>query len=166
MEKILISACLTGDKVRYDGNHNRIKDKRLDRWQEEGRLIPICPEVSGGLPVPRSPVEIAGGEGEGVLNRTAKIVTKEGLDFTGEFVRGAGSALSLARQHNIAIAILKERSPSCGSHFIYDGQFNRKLKTGMGVTARLLQKNGIRVFNEDQIDEVSSYLAGMEKRGS
>ena len=142
MEKILISACLVGDKCKYDGHTNYtplIKDL-LEKYE----LVPFCPEVEGGLPTPRKPSERKGD----------KVVNNAGKDVTRNFQLGAEKALNICKYLNIKIAILKENSPSCGVNQIYDGNFKNKLIKGEGVTTELLRKNGISVYNENQIEEL------------
>lgn len=148
MNKILISSCLLGEKVRYNGESKAFGDPRLARWQEEGRLIPVCPEMEGGLPVPRPPAQ----------RRGDHVVTEEGNDVTEAFRLGAEAALALARKHGASLAVLKQNSPSCGSRFIHDGSFQGMLIPGEGVTAELLRRHGISVFGEDQLDEAERML--------
>jgi uncharacterized protein YbbK (DUF523 family) len=162
MEKILISACLLGQIVRYDGKEISLENPQLKRWHKEGRLITVCPEVNGGLPVPRPAAEIINGEGRSVLSGRARLQTINGTDVTENFLKGAFDALTTARQFDIKIAILKENSPSCGSSFIYDGTFSGTKKPGKGVTTALLEENGIRVFNENEIREAATYLNKLE----
>ena len=126
MEKILISACLMGDIVRYDGRQKKMTHALIHRWAAQGRLVPFCPEVAGGLSTPRPPAEIVNGDGQEVLEQRAKIWTSAGEDVTPQFVRGALMALDLIKSHAIKFAILKAKSPSCGSEFIYDGTFKNK----------------------------------------
>ena len=140
MEKILISACLVGDKVRYDGKsqyHPLIKEL-LQKYE----LIPFCGEVEGGLRVPRKPSEII----------KDKVINSDGEDVTKNYLKGAELALNICMYLGIKIAILKENSPSCGTHKIYDGTFSGKLVNGMGVTAELLKRKGITVLSEEEID--------------
>lgn len=152
--KILISACLLGYKVRYDGQDCLQSHLGLKKLIDSGAIVSFCPEVSGGLSTPRPPAEIANGlTGEDVLNKKAKVFSNQGVDVTAQFIKGAHNALEIAKKHQIKVAILKAKSPSCGSSKIYDGTFSRKLINGMGVTATLLNQHGIMVFDEDQIDE-------------
>ena len=142
MEKILISACLVGDKCKYDGHTNYtplIKDL-LEKYE----LVPFCPEVEGGLPTPRKPSERKGD----------KVINNAGKDVTRNFLLGAEKALNICKYLNIKIAILKDNSPSCGVNQIYDGNFNKKLIKGGGVTTELLRKNGVTVYTENQIEEL------------
>ena len=162
MEKILISGCLLGQKVRYHGGDAFCDAPILEKWQQEGRLVSVCPEVSAGLPVPRESSEIVGGTGIDVLRKSAKVLSHTGFDKTEAFIKGAKHALTIALKHNIKIAILKKNSPSCGSTTIYDGTFSGKITDGSGVTAALLAENGIRVFNDDQLNEALEYLTRLE----
>lgn len=146
MEKILISACLIGDKVKYDGktNYTPLINDLLEKFE----LVPFCPEVEGGLSVPRFPSEQV----------KQKVLDSKGKDVTANFVRGAELAYNICLYLNIRIAILKERSPSCGSHQIYDGSFSHKLIDGMGVTATYLKRKGIAVYSEDDIEALLKSL--------
>ncbi len=164
MHKILISACLLGRPVRYDGRARHPDDPThlLDRWRREDRLVPICPEVSGGLPVPRPPAEIVGGDGNDVLDGRAHLLTADGRDVTAPFLAGAQAALAMAQEHDVALAILKARSPSCGSHQIYDGSFSSTLRPGSGATAALLRRHDIPVFTEDQLAAAALLLEELE----
>jgi uncharacterized protein YbbK (DUF523 family) len=153
--KILISACLVGLRVRYDGGHQVLQHPSIQAWQAQGRLIPCCPEVSGGLPIPRPPAEIIGGDGDDVLGSDAVVTTAAGVDVTPAFMKGAQAALALARSHAIRVAILCQRSPSCGSRQIYNGRFEGVLVPGVGVTTALLRANGIAVFGPEEIDSAA-----------
>src|SRR5438445_3550130 len=162
MIKILISACLLGERVRYHGGDAALSDGILDRWRREGRLVPFCPEVAGGLPVPRPPAEIQGAGGRSVLQATARVVTSGGADVTEAFVAGAQAALHAARREGARIAVLKDGSPSCGSREIHDGAFDGRRKAGAGVTAELLHGAGLRVFNEHELESAQRYVAELE----
>ena len=151
IEKILISTCLLGEPVRYDGRSVPVDHYLIRGWKAEGRLVPFCPELAGGLPVPRPPAEICGGSGSDVLEAAARVRTADG-DVTRAFTAGAEAALAAAREHGIRLALLKEKSPSCGSAFIYDGSFSGRLRAGSGITMALLRKNGVRVFSENEVD--------------
>ncbi|MFC4767632.1 DUF523 domain-containing protein [Effusibacillus consociatus] len=144
---IVISACLIGCHCRYDGDANLVEELRS--MVERGEAIPVCPEQMGGLSTPRPPAQIVGGEGKDVLEGRARVITDGGQDVTSEFLKGAEEALRVAKLVGAAEAILKERSPSCGSSMIYDGSFTGKKKSGRGVTAALLEENGIRVRSEE-----------------
>ncbi len=158
MDRILISACLLGRPVRYDGNGKRLDDLRLDRWQSEGRLVPICPELMGELPVPRPAAEIAGGSGADVLAGRARVITSTGEDMTAAFVAGAKLALDLARKNSCAYALLIDRSPSCGSLQIYDGSFSGHRIAGAGVTAALLSEHGIAVYADHELGQLAAVI--------
>jgi len=158
MEKILVSSCLVGERVRYNGGTIEFDNQILKFWRRNGLVVSICPEVAGGLSVPRPSSEIFYSDGHQVLNGHDRIVNINGQDVTKYFIEGAQKALLLARFHKIKLAILKEGSPSCGSSYIYDGSFSKIKKPGRGVTAALLKENGIRVFNEKEIHEAEKYL--------
>jgi len=164
MHRILVSACLAGRPVRFDGRAKTSDDELLARWREEGRLVPFCPEVEGGLPVPRPPAEIEGGAGgAAVLAGDARVLTADGTDVTTAFLAGARAALQVAQENDIHIAILKEGSPSCGSLRIYDGRFHGVAVPGSGVTTALLESHGITVFGEDSIRDAARRLAELER---
>ena len=163
MEKVLVSACLLGAKVRYHGGDAACDHPILQRWLEEGRLVAVCPERDGGLPTPRPPAEIVGpGAGDGVVHRIAIVRTAAGVAVTDQFVRGAEAALDAAKRHAIHIAVLKDGSPSCGATFVYDGTFSGTRMAGTGVTAALLESNGVRVFNEQTLEAASAWLDQLE----
>ena len=142
MEKILISACLVGDKVRYDGKgqYNPLIQDLLEKYE----LVPFCPEVEGGLKTPRAPSEIVGD----------KVISKAGRDVTHQFIDGAKKALMICQYLNIKIAILKDHSPSCGVNEVHDGKFSGKLIKGKGITTALLEKNGIKVISDSDISSL------------
>lgn len=153
-QKILISACLLGNKVRYDGKDSFCDHPILQQWQQQQQLIIVCPEMAGGLPTPRPACQIVGsGGGDAVLQGTAQVISSEGMDATAQYLQGAHKALELAQTHHVAMAILKARSPSCGNNIIYDGSFSKSLIPGMGVSAALLTQHGFKVFNEEQLEE-------------
>lgn len=149
--KILVSACLLGSKVRYDGRDNLIDHPQLQEWQQQGRIVSTCPEVTGGLPTPRPPAEIQ-------HKFPLHIVTNNGEDVTPQFLNGAEETLSLARQQGCCCALLKARSPSCGNIEIYDGSFSATLTPGSGATADELMRSGIPVFNEDQLEQLIEFI--------
>lgn len=150
---------MLGSPVRYNSTDLFIDHPLLKQWQQQNRLVSICPEVTGGLPTPRAPAEIIRGDGESVLLKQTTVIDNQGTDVTEEFISGAEKALLIALANNCVAAILTERSPSCGSSLIYDGSFSRVRKTGMGVTTALLHQNGIRVFNQHQIDDLELLLS-------
>lgn len=140
--KILISACLCGIGCRYDGKS--IYYEKLDQLNQAHTLIPVCPEILGGLPTPRPPAEI----------QHHRVMTCLGTDVTPQYKKGADETLKIAKMLHCSCAILKERSPSCGCGKIYDGTFSKTLKSGDGITAGILKQAGIKIFGESQIDEV------------
>lgn len=157
---ILVSACLMGHAVRYDGRSKPLAHPAIDRWREEGRLVTICPEMSAGMVVPRPPAEIADGvTGEDVLAGRARVVEITGGDVTEEFRQAAENALALARETGCRYALLIEGSPSCGSGFVYDGTFSGGRHPGNGVTAALLRQAGIEVYSDREIDRLVERLA-------
>ena len=148
---ILVSACLLGENCKYDGSNNQ--NEELQAIFSEEELVPVCPERLAELPIPRPPAEIEGGTGEDVLQNQAQVVNKEGDDLTDRFLAGARQALEKAVDNDCKIAIFKARSPSCGSKQIYSGDFDGNKKEGVGVTTALLERAGIRVFNENNLME-------------
>lgn len=161
MEKILVSRCLLGHRVRYDGGAHGPFDL-LGVWQSEGRIVPLCPEVAGGLPTPRPPAEIPGGQGGAVLDGRVAVVTVGGEDVTTPFVAGAEAALELIARHGIRLAVLKAHSPSCGNLENYDGSFSGTRVAGEGVTAAALKRAGVAVFNETELVAAQRLLAALE----
>lgn len=142
MQKILISACLVGEKTNYEGKSKYCPD--IEKLLEKYELVPFCPEVEGGLKIPRDPSEIKG----------SQVVSSKGKNVTREFENGANKALMLCKYLGITKAVLKENSPSCGTHMIYNGHFMNRLIAGMGVTARILKEHGIEVYSEKEIDKL------------
>lgn len=163
MERVLVSACLLGHAVRYNGTDKKTDDQALARWVAEGRVVAVCPEVAGGLPVPRPPAEIGDGAGgAAVIAGLARVVAVTGQDVTAEFVHGAGQALARAREYGIRVAVLKEGSPSCGSSYSYDGSFSGTRVPVPGVTAALLTQHGVQVFSEAQWREADAALRAIQ----
>ena len=139
---ILVSACLLGLSCRYDGQSK--PNAGIEELMERYHLIPVCGEVFGGLPTPRTPAERVG----------ERVMTRDGADVTAQYRHGAEEVLRLAKLYGCTVAVLKERSPSCGSGEIYDGTFTGSLTEGWGVTAELLRDNGIRVLGESDIQKL------------
>lgn len=135
--RIGVSACLLGVRCKYDGTCNYAEEE-VRRLAERFTLIPICPEQLGGLTTPRLPAEILNG----------RVITKEGIDVTDGFLRGAEETLAIFKFLKLEAAILKEGSPSCGSSLIYDGTFSGVKIAGMGLTAKLLREHGVGVISE------------------
>jgi len=148
MQKLLVSACLLGEKVRYDGGDCQ-QSGLLEQWQHEGRVVPLCPEVAGGLPVPRPSAEI---------QTDGRVINIEQEDVSDAFRKGAECALALCKKHDIRVAVLKEGSPSCGSSLINDGSFSKTKISGQGMTSRLLEAHGIRVFGEHELEKAKALL--------
>ena len=144
-EKILISACLFGLNVKYDGKSNYLGRKILNRLQKFYDLVPACSEVFGGLPTPREPAEIT---------KEGKVLTKSGKDVTKNFIRGAREVLKVCKRLGIKKALLKQRSPSCGVGEIYDGTFKKRVIKGYGILARMLKDEGIELFTEEDIEKL------------
>ncbi|AZO75241.1 MAG: DUF523 domain-containing protein [Mesorhizobium sp.] len=166
MERVLVSACLLGSKVRYNGSFRLDDHPILARWQLEGRIVQICPEVAAGFSTPRPPAEIqGGGDGHGVLQGQGRVIEQTGNDVTDLYREAAQLALDLARETGCRYAVLTDGSPSCGSSFIYDGSFLGKRLAGHGTTTALLEENGIRVFSEDRIGELDDLLTGADPAG-
>ncbi|NOH24846.1 DUF523 domain-containing protein [Vibrio europaeus] len=158
MEKVLVSSCLVGNKVRYNASCLSIPEPDFHWLQSNTELVIFCPEVSAGLPTPRAPAEIISGKGIDVLSGSANVVGDDGIDVTAQFVVGAENALKRCRQQQIKYAVLAEGSPSCGSSKIYDGTFSGTKITGSGVTAALLERNGLKVFSQHTIDQLRNVL--------
>lgn len=141
-EKLLISACLLGENCKYNGGNNYTP--AVEALRERYELVPVCPEQLGGLPTPRTPAERVGD----------RVVNREGADVTDAFRQGAEKTLEIARASGIAKAVFQVRSPSCGSGTVYDGTFSGTLTAGQGVTAELLEKNGVNICRSDQTGEL------------
>ena len=159
--KILISSCLLGEDVRYDGNNSSIalnpkfsfslKELFMDILCDN-EIYSFCPEVAGGLGVPRIPAEIVNNDKPFIIKN------EQGADVTINFLLGAKKALDLCLEENIKVALLKANSPSCGNINVYDGTFTNNLVEGQGLTARLLKENNIEVFNEKQLNELEKFI--------
>ena len=147
-EKLLISSCLLGENVKYDGSNNGLSKDIIDRLKEKYELFSFCPEVAGGLPTPRIPCEI-------ISQNPLKIINKNNEDKTKEFISGANKTLDLCKKEGIKVALLKANSPSCSNLFIYDGTFNSIKIKEKGVTTNLLNNNDITVYNETQIKSLN-----------
>lgn len=154
MKKILTSECLYGGRiVRYDAGDCTETNSIYLKWKEEGRLVPVCPEVFGGLPTPRPDSQRVGN----------KVIACTGPDVTAEYTKGAEEALRLARENDVAFCIMKQESPSCGSKVIFDGTFTDTKIPGQGLAVEYLRDAGFKVFAEEDIDEAAAYLAELEK---
>lgn len=158
MEKVLVSSCLVGNKVRYNASCLSIPEPDLHWLQSNLELVVFCPEVSAGLPTPRAPAEIIAGKGIDVLKGSSIVVGNDGIDVTTQFVVAAKNTLALCQRQQIKYAVLAEGSPSCGSSNIYDGTFSGTKVNGSGVTATLLESWGIKVFSQHTIAQLRSML--------
>lgn len=149
MRKILVSTCLYGGTiVRYDAGDKAETDPRFLKWKEEGRFIPVCPEVFGGLPTPRPDSQRNGD----------KVVTGAGKDVTAEYTAGAEEAVRLAKEYDVAFCIMKQSSPSCGSKTIYDGTFTGTKIPGQGLAVEYLRDAGFKVYGEDDMDKIEKVM--------
>lgn len=165
--KVLVSACLLGERVRYDGSSRPVAHPLLEQLQQQQRLVPVCPETLGGLLVPRPAAEIQPGfDGKDIFHEKGKVITRQGHNVSQYFVRGARKTQELALKEEVAVAILKANSPSCGNQKIYSGEFSKELRDGQGVTAAALEEAGIKVFNEHQLEAAAAYLSSLENTAS
>jgi len=153
--KVVVSSCLLGSPVRYDGGDKKSSHPVLQRWLDEGRIVSVCPEMLGGLGTPRPPAEIVPG--------TTRVITNNGVDVTAQFHAGAKAALDAANTNAVRVAVLKEGSPSCGSTYVYDATFTSTRLAGEGITTALLRSRGIVVFSENQLDEADDYVTALER---
>ena len=151
--KVLISACLLGDNVKYSGGNNLTPElvTLLEKYNVD--IVKVCPECFVGLPIPRVPSEI----------RENKVFSKDNRDVTEEFLTGAEKTLEIAKENEVNFVILKERSPSCGSSYIYDGSFSGNVIPGQGITAKRLTEEKIKVFSEENLEEIEKYLVELDK---
>ena len=146
---ILISACLAGLNVRYNGTN--CLDDSVQKLVLEKKAVTVCPELMGGFSTPREPAEIVGGNGEDVLDGKATVIERSGRDVTELYLKGAYATLQKALEVGATQVVLKENSPSCGSTAIYNGEFNGTKIVGEGVTTALLRRNNIIVLSEEDI---------------
>lgn len=158
MRKILVSGCLNGRPIRFNETNVEVESDIWNRWQAEGRLVSFCPELAAGFPVPRAPAEIVGTTASVVLQRGGVVLEDNGNDVTTMFVAGAELAVERALAAGCVAAVLTDGSPSCGTTYVYDGEFTGGTTPGMGVTAQLLADRGIAVFAETQIEEADQFL--------
>lgn len=153
--KILVSACLLGEPVRYDGRDNKIHHSVLSQLVRSGRVVSVCPEVAGGLPTPRPFARIES-------RFPLQIIATDQRDVTDEFLLGAEIAVELAHKHGCVAALMKSGSPSCGNNAVMGGSFSGKSVAGAGVAAQELIQKGIPVFNETQLHELEAFLDQVE----
>ena len=161
MERILISACLMGRPVRYNGSDKGHDAGRIvARWQDEGRLVLLCPEVAVGFPTPRPPAETVGTgarfDGETVLSGGARVMEDTGTDVSGLYRQAAQDTVTFAQRYGCRHAVLTDGSHSCGSTFVYDESFTGNRKPGVGTTTAALQRAGIRMWPETSIAELDA----------
>ncbi|MGD9100272.1 MAG: DUF523 domain-containing protein [Anaerolineae bacterium] len=149
-EIYLVSACLLGIRTTYDDSSH--PQPRLIALAARGRVVPVCPEVAGGLSIPRPPAEIIGGDGRAVLDGQARVLTCDDDDVTEAFIVGARVALETAQRLGIKAAVMQPRSPSCGHCQIYDGSFSGRLIAGQGVAAALLTRHGVGVVSPEELE--------------
>lgn len=152
-----VSFCLLGENCTYNGKNHLINELKF--LYDQGIVVPVCPEVLGGLSIPRDPAEI-------ISDDPLLIQTIHNQDVTNEYVLGAQKAIKLFLENNVKVAVLKFRSPSCGCDGIYDGTFSHTLVEGQGVFAKLCQQEGIKVFHENQIEEFLKYIRKDEEYGT
>ena len=159
--KILVSSCLLGEDTRYDGLNSSVAMNPKFKFSQkelfmdimcENEIFSICPEVAGGLGIPRNKAEIVS------QNKPFKVLDLEQNDVTINFLLGAKKALDICLENNIKVALFKSKSPSCGNTAIYDGTFSENLVEGKGLSARLLEENGIKVFNEHELEELKKFI--------
>ncbi|TGE39013.1 DUF523 domain-containing protein [Desulfosporosinus fructosivorans] len=148
---IIVSACLLGLNTKYDGTTNA--QALIQKYSSSGKFIPVCPEQLGGLPTPRSPMEIVNGTGKDVLLGRCAVQGEQGEVVTSKFVLGAKEVFKIVEMVKVTAAILKERSPSCGVNHIYDGSFSHHLRAGQGVTAAILKEHNVPVYSEVELSE-------------
>ena len=142
MEVILVSACLLGENCKYNGGNNY--QEKIELLKKKYDIIPICPEVLGGLSTPRSPSEI----------KNYRVINKDGLDVTKNFMLGRDKVINIVKYAKVKKALLKENSPSCGVNHIYDGKFSHTLINGEGITTNALRKLGVEIYSENDIEEL------------
>lgn len=162
---LLVSRCLAGAKCRYngEGKPNRAVIEFLQGLQEGRDYVFICPETAGRLPIPRLPGEIIGGDAAKVWAGAAKVQNHAGADYTPGFIAGADIACQTAAKTGARAALLKEKSPSCGVHLVHNGHFDGTTVPGQGIAAYALARQGVRLFSEDDLDELQAYLRQTEE---
>ncbi len=163
MKKILLSACLAGLPVRYNGTAKHVVNQHITRWRHEKRFVIFCPELAAGFQTPRPAAEIQPGRGGNrVIAQGARVAESTGEDVTERYILAAWLTLEMAQQHHCQFAILTEGSPSCGRNVIYSGGFKGEKVSGMGVTAELLTRHGIEVFSEYDLPALCARLDAEE----
>jgi uncharacterized protein YbbK (DUF523 family) len=147
---VVVSACLAGVACTHEAQP-KTRDWAV-QLVASGRAVLVCPEVAGGLPIPRPASEIQGGDGADVLDGRARVLDEHGTDVTAQYLAGAQKAAEAAQRTGARVAILKARSPSCGCGRIYDGSFSKRLTDGDGVTAAMLGREGLEVVGDEAVD--------------
>lgn len=162
MRKVLVSGCLGGAPLRWDASGVDVASPVWERWVAEGRLVPLCPELAAGFPMPRPPAGIVGGSAADVLVGSAAVHEDSGRDVSHMFVDGARRALARAQQSGVALAVLVDGSPTCGTSLVYDGTFSGGMVAGRGVAAELLAGAGIPLFSQYELLEADALLQRLE----
>jgi uncharacterized protein YbbK (DUF523 family) len=165
MRRILVSGCLGGRPIRFDGTAVEVASAIWDRWVAQGRLVHVCPELAVGFPVPRLPAEIVGGTATAVLRGNAQVREVAGNDVTELFREAAREAVARAQAADVALAVLVDGSPTCGSTYVHDGLFAGGTVPGRGLAAELLVRSGVPVFNQTQLEAADALLAQIEAAG-
>ena len=160
--KILVSACLMGFKVRYNGQAKPLLARVLEHWHQEQRLVIHCPELAAGLTTPRLPAELVGGDGFTATMGNAKIQESDGTDVSQSYLLAAWLALKTAQESGCRLALMTDGSPTCGSQKIYDGTFQGITQPGVGVAAALLRQNGIEVYAESELPALIARIEELE----
>jgi uncharacterized protein YbbK (DUF523 family) len=163
IRKILVSGCLGGAKIRFNATGVHIDDAIWQKWQQEQRLFHFCPELAAGFAIPRPPAEAVGGTAADVIAGQAKVVEDTGTDVTELFIKGAELAVEAAIREDVALAILTDGSPSCGSTYVYSGNFDNKTMPGRGVVTELLVRAGIKIFPHTDLEAADAYLKSLDE---
>ncbi|MEN8239809.1 MAG: DUF523 domain-containing protein [Actinomycetota bacterium] len=156
--KVLVSGCINGEPIRYNQTNVEVVSPIWDRWVAEGRVVHFCGELAAGMPIPRPPAEILGGDGLTVFAGGALVIEDDGSDVTDLFMTGAALTVAHALKEGCVAAVLTDGSPSCGSTYIYNGGFDGGTAPGTGVVAQALIDAGIAVFPEDQLEQADAFL--------
>lgn len=146
---VLLSACLAGVECTYKAE-GKPRAWAID-LVAQGRGVLVCPEVAGGLPIPRPEAEMQGGDGQDVLDGRAAVRDAHGTDVTAAYLSGASTAVAAAQRSGATVAVLKARSPSCGCGAVYDGSFANRLREGDGVAAAALKRAGLTVASDEEV---------------
>lgn len=158
--RILVSACLLGAPVRHNRKARTLRSEVLHRWLRDGYVVPLCPEVAAGMSTPREAAEIAAGfTADDVIEGTGRVITLSGKDVTQEFLRGAQIALDVANSRKCDFALLTDKSPSCGSTYVYSGRHDGRTRVGHGLVTAMLRQHGIQVFSENQVHELDAIVS-------